>query len=76
MRRDFLRMRTYANQPKKSDIYSKETDPMSKYSEAEIAEIKKQINKNTNRMYSVLYGMAGGALGAIGISLYLFGNPK
>jgi hypothetical protein len=75
-KQSILGPRNYATDPKKSDIYSKENDPMSKYSEAEVADIKKRINRNTNRMYTVLYGMAGGALGAIGISLYLFGNPK
>ncbi|KAJ3003178.1 hypothetical protein HKX48_001920 [Thoreauomyces humboldtii] len=51
-------------------IYSKERDPMANMSEAEKDDIRKTIRTESQRAFSVGYGIIGGGMLAVGVAMW------
>ncbi|KAJ3185112.1 hypothetical protein HDU87_002678 [Geranomyces variabilis] len=64
--------------PKDDDpwLYSPDRDPMKNMSEAEKDEIRKTIRTESQRAFSVGYGIIGGGMLAVGIAVFFSLNNK
>jgi hypothetical protein len=58
------------------ELYSADKDPMKRFSEKEVAEIKERIRKEGQQMYSIGFAIIGGGFGALMLLLLVKGSPS